>query len=81
MEDGVDGVLILKNYMNFRSLMYRISETMFGILHKEWEGKFKEIDKDQAEWGSCLFSELRDVAKVWEQIFSGYEDRHQLKSL
>jgi hypothetical protein len=77
MEDGMDDRLHFKELYELQNLScVEISETMFGVLHKEWEGKFKEIDKDQAEWGSCLFSELRDVAKVWEaDPLSGYEDK------
>ena len=43
-----------------------ISDELYGIHHKAWEGKYKEITKDVATNGSTFFSEVRDVSKVWE---------------
>ena len=44
---------------------------MYGIHSKLWNGKYVEIEKDTAELGSTLFSEVRDTAKLWE--ISGLE--------
>tara|TARA_B100001113_G_C21107686_1_gene621669 strand:+ start:440 stop:1264 length:825 start_codon:yes stop_codon:yes gene_type:complete len=43
-----------------------ISDELYGIHHKGWEGKYIEITKDLATNGSTFFSEVRDVSKVWE---------------
>ena len=58
---------------NFSTI--KISDEMYGIYNKTWEGRFIEIDQDTATYGSILTSELRDVAKVWEVGSEGYEDK------
>ena len=43
-----------------------ISDELYWIYHKSWEGKYKEITKDVATNGSTFFSEVRETSKVWE---------------
>jgi hypothetical protein len=53
----------------------KISDNLFGIFNKIWNGKFIEIPEKQAELGSSLFSEIREVAKVWEGRSQGYGEK------
>jgi hypothetical protein len=77
IENDLDDRLNFKELYELQNLScVEISNTMFGVYNKLWDGKYKEIDKEEATWGSLLFSELRDVAKVWEaDPASGYEDK------
>jgi hypothetical protein len=44
----------------------KISDTLYNSFRPQWQGKAIEIDRDTAFYGSAFFSEIRDVAKVWE---------------
>ena len=62
---------------NFSTI--KISNELYGIYNKIWEGKFVEIDQDTAIYGSVLTSELRDVAKVWEAGSEGYAEKTKIE--
>ena len=51
--------------------VFKYLQRCYGIHSKLWNGKYVEIEKDTAELGSTLFSEVRDTAKLWE--ISGLE--------
>lgn len=71
-----DQRLVFKELYELQNLCcIKISSDLFGIFNKTWEGKFTEITEEQANLGSSLFSEIREVAKVWEGRSEGYGEK------
>lgn len=58
---------------NFSTI--KISDELYGVYSKLWQGKYILVDQDFAYYGSILTSEIRDVAKVWESGSEGYGDK------
>jgi len=56
------------HYNEMFSLMHfscvEVSETIYQVIYKEWEHKYKEVTKQQAYNGSNFFSEIRPFGKV-----------------
>lgn len=56
------------HYNEMFSLMHfscvEVSETIFQVIYKEWEHKYREVTKQQAYNGSNFFSEIRPFGKV-----------------
>ena len=71
-ENAYDDRFIFKELYDLHNIScIKVSADMYGIHSKLWNGKYVEIEKDTAELGSTLFSEVRDTAKLWE--ISGLE--------
>ena len=71
-ENAYDDRFIFKELYDLHNIScIQVSAEMYGIHSKLWNGKYVEIEKDTAELGSTLFSEVRDTAKLWE--ISGLE--------
>ena len=71
-ENAYDDRFIYKELYDLHNIScIQVSAEMYGIHSKLWNGKYVEIEKDTAELGSTLFSEVRDTAKLWE--ISGLE--------
>jgi hypothetical protein len=65
--EDTDSRLVFRELYELQNLAcIQISDQLFGIFNKLWTGKFIEVSEDQATLGSALFSEIREVAKVWE---------------
>lgn len=56
------------HYNELFSLMHfscvEVSETIYNIIYKEWQSKYKEVSREQAINGSNFFSEVRQYGKV-----------------
>ena len=71
-ENAYDDRFVFKELYDLHNIScIQVSAEMYGIHSKLWNGKYVEIEKDTAELGSTLFSEVRDTAKLWE--ISGLE--------
>tara|TARA_B100000575_G_scaffold9924_1_gene7304 strand:+ start:43 stop:897 length:855 start_codon:yes stop_codon:yes gene_type:complete len=71
-ENAYDDRFVYKELYDLHNIScIQVSAEMYGIHSKLWNGKYIEIEKDTAELGSTLFSEVRDTAKLWE--ISGLE--------
>ena len=71
-ENAYDDRFIFKELYDLLNVScIEISNEMYGIHSKTWNGKYIEISEDTAKLGSTLFSEVRDTAKLWE--ISGLE--------
>jgi hypothetical protein len=65
--EDTDSRLVFKEVYELQNLAcIQISDELFGVFSKLWISKFIEITEQQAILGSALFSEIREVAKVWE---------------
>ena len=66
-ENAYDDRFIFKELYDLLNVScIEISNEMYGIHSKTWNGKYIEISEDTAKLGSTLFSEVRDTAKLWE---------------
>ena len=71
-EEAYDDRFVFKELYDLLNVScIEISNEMYGIHSKTWNGKYIEISEDTAKLGSTLFSEVRDTAKLWE--ISGLE--------
>lgn len=65
--EDTDSRLVFKEMYELQNLAcIQISNELFGVFSKLWNNKYIEITEDQAKYGSSLFSEVREVAKIWE---------------
>lgn len=65
--EDTDSRLVFKELYELQNLAcIQISDELFGVFSKLWTGKYIEITENQAKLGSALFSEIKEVAKVWE---------------
>jgi len=65
--EDTDSRLVFKELYELQNLAcIKISDELFGVFNKLWTGKYIEVTEEQASLGSALFSEVREVAKVWE---------------
>lgn len=59
-------------YSLYNIVCVEISDMMYNTLRPTWWGKATEIDAETAKWGCSFFSEIREVAKIYEAESPGY---------
>lgn len=75
VESGDDRLFLKELYELHNFSAIKISNDLFGIMSKLWNGKYILIDEEIAMLGSALFSEVREVAKIWESGSEGYGEK------
>lgn len=69
---GDDELVCNEIYSLYNIICLEVGDVLYNTLRPTWWGKATEIDKDTAFYGAAFFSEIREVAKVYEAGSDGY---------